>query len=85
MTQQPHTTAVSDRLEVLSPSAKLVYYVLSHKAPLTQDQITEETMLAGRTARYALEQLEEAELVTSELYIPDARKREYWPAADADP
>jgi DNA-binding MarR family transcriptional regulator len=84
MTHQPHTTAVSDRLEDLSPSAKLVYYVLSHEAPLTQNQIVDETMLAARTARYALEQLEEAELVASELYIPDARKKQYWPAEAAD-
>lgn len=61
----------------LPPSAKFVYKVLEGNSPLTQSAIAEETWLSRRTIRHALSELESADLVTVELYIPDARKKLY--------
>ena len=66
-----------ERLLDLAPSAKLVYFVLDHEGPLTQQQLCDRTMLSSRTARYAVTELEDADLVTEEVYIPDARKKLY--------
>lgn len=66
-----------DRLLDLPPSAKLVYKTLIYEGPLTQGGLAEETWLSRRTLRHALEALHDAELVTEEVYIPDARKRLY--------
>jgi len=63
--------------ESFPPSAKLVYYVLAKEEPLTQGQLVTETRLSSRTVRHALTELDEAGFVTTELYIPDARKRLY--------
>lgn len=67
------------RLRELPPSAKLVYKTLDYEGPLTQSSLAESTHLSSRTARYALNELKEADLVTEEIYIPDARKRLYRP------
>lgn len=61
----------------LPPSAKLVYKTLEYEGPLTQGQLASESLLPARTVRYALSTLEEAELVTEELFLQDARKRLY--------
>ena len=66
-----------DQLLELPPSAKLVYLVLEHEGPLTQQQLCDRTLLSGRTARSAVTELEEAALVTEEVYLPDARKKLY--------
>ena len=68
---------VRDALENLPPSAKLVCFVLVHEQPLTQSGLVDETMLSSRTVRYAVKELEAAGIVTSEIYIPDARKNVY--------
>ncbi|RXK51162.1 winged helix-turn-helix domain-containing protein [Halorientalis pallida] len=65
------------RLERLPPSAKLAYLALACEGRLTQGDLASETMLSPRTVRYALKRLKEEGLVTSDIYIPDARKNVY--------
>ena len=59
------------------PSAKLVLTVLAHEGSLTQSRLAEETMLPARTVRYALKQLEERDLVASQISFADARQSVY--------
>lgn len=61
----------------LPPSAKLVFFVLEEKGPCTQTDLAEEALLPKRTIRAALTTLKEADLVTEDVYIPDARKKLY--------
>jgi DNA-binding MarR family transcriptional regulator len=73
----------------LPPSAKLVYKVLEYKGPMTQKGIVEESMLSARTVRYALERLEDIDIVEEDVYFADARQNLYeitevGPDADAD-
>lgn len=82
----------SDTIEDLPPSAKLVYKVLEYDGPMTQKQLVDETMLAPRTVRYALERLDNADAVSETVYIEDARQTLYRlngggveaPASDSD-
>ena len=67
-----------DRLRELPPSAKLVAKVLEGDAPLSQGQLAEESLLPDRTVRYALNRLEDAELVGSRYSFKDARKQVYY-------
>jgi DNA-binding MarR family transcriptional regulator len=69
-------------LDDLPPSAKLVYKVLEYDGPLTQKGIAEEAMLAPRTVRYALDRLDERDLVEEDIYFADARQSLY--RLDAD-
>ncbi|WP_018257040.1 MarR family transcriptional regulator [Halomicrobium katesii] len=69
--------AFEDELADSPPSAKLVTKVLAHEGQLTQSQLAEETMLSKRTTRYALSELEEADVVTSEVSFMDARQSLY--------
>jgi DNA-binding MarR family transcriptional regulator len=66
-----------DTLTDLPPSAKLVYKVLEYNGAMTQKRIVEESMLSARTVRYALERLEEIELVSEDVYFADARQNLY--------
>lgn len=59
------------------PSAKLVYKVLEYNGALTQKQIVERSMLSQRTVRDALARLREIDVVSEEVYIPDARQNLY--------
>lgn len=61
----------------LSPSAKLVVKTLEYEGESTQSDLAESTLLPSRTVRYALDQLEEAEIVSSRISFVDARKRIY--------
>ena len=61
----------------LPPSAKLVFKVLEYDGPLTQKQIVKESMLSARTVRYALERLEEIDIVDEDIYFADARQSLY--------
>ena len=70
-------TEFRDRLRELPPSAKLVAKVLEIDAPLSQGQLAEESLLPDRTVRYALNRLEESELVSSRYSFKDARKQVY--------
>ncbi|WP_254537702.1 helix-turn-helix transcriptional regulator [Halomarina litorea] len=67
----------TDRLADLPPSAKLVAKVLEYDGPLTQSDLSEETLLPTRTVRYALTRLEEVGAVESRVSFTDARKRIY--------
>ncbi len=68
---------IADAVADLPPSAKLVYKVLEYNGPMTQKEIAEESMLSGRTVRYALERLQEIEAVTEDIYFADARQSIY--------
>jgi DNA-binding MarR family transcriptional regulator len=67
-----------ERLRELPPSAKLVAKVLEDDAPLSQGQLAETSLLPDRTVRYALNRLEESELVDSRYSFTDARKQVYF-------
>ena len=67
-----------DRLRELPPSAKLVAKVLETNAPLSQGQLAEESLLPDRTVRYALNRLEDAELIGSRYSFHDARRQVYF-------
>jgi DNA-binding MarR family transcriptional regulator len=64
-------------VEDLPPSAKLVAKILDYESPLTQSQLSDETLLPGRTVRYALNRLEDVGAVDSRFSFVDARKRVY--------
>ena len=66
-----------DRLRELPPSAKLIAKVLETDQPLSQGELAEESLLPDRTVRYALNRLEEAELVAARYSFRDARKQVY--------
>jgi len=71
-------TEYRDRLRELPPSAKLVAKVLEGDAPLSQGGLAEESLLPDRTVRYALNRLEEEDLVDSRYSFEDARKQVYF-------
>jgi DNA-binding MarR family transcriptional regulator len=66
-----------DRLSDLPPSAKLVAKVLEVEGALPQGRLAEESLLPARTVRYALNRLEEVDLVESRYSRNDARKQVY--------
>ena len=66
-----------EELTDLPPSAKLVYKVLEYNGPMTQKGIVEESMLSARTVRYALERLEDIDVVSEDVYFADARQNLY--------
>ena len=65
-------------LVALPPSAKLVYKVLEHEGPLTQDEIATESRLCSRTVRYALTKLEDVDVIHRRSCLEDARQWVYW-------
>lgn len=67
----------TEAIRELPPSAKLVAKVLEYNDTLTQSQIAEESLLPDRTVRYALNRLDDEELVDSRFSFSDARKRLY--------
>ncbi|WP_135829250.1 MarR family transcriptional regulator [Halorussus halobius] len=67
-----------ETLRELPPSAKLVAKVLEMDAPLSQGQLAEESLLPDRTVRYALNRLEDEDLVDSRYSFKDARKQVYF-------
>lgn len=67
-----------ETLSELPPSAKLVAKVLEGASPLSQGQLAEESLLPDRTVRYALNRLEEEDLVDSRYSFHDARKQVYF-------
>lgn len=70
-------TALQAALRDVPPSAKLVAKTLEYEGELTQGQLAEQTRLPRRTVRYALGELEPKGIVTSRIYLGDARKRLY--------
>ena len=78
-----HADALSDeeyerRLRELPPSAKLVAKVLETETPLSQGDLAEESLLPDRTVRYALNRLQDEELVEARYSFEDARKQVYF-------
>ncbi|MFB6113856.1 MAG: MarR family transcriptional regulator [Halodesulfurarchaeum sp.] len=71
-------------LEDLPPSAKLVFKVLEYDGPLTQKGIVEESKLSARTVRYALDRLEDCDLVDERVHFKDARQHLYEVAGTVD-
>ena len=71
-------TEFRELLRELPPSAKLVAKVLETDAPLSQGQLAEESLLPDRTVRYALNRLEDSDLVSSRYSFKDARKQVYY-------
>lgn len=67
-----------EELQELPPSAKLVAKVLEIESPLSQGQVADESLLPDRTVRYALNRLEDKELVNSRYSFQDARKQVYY-------
>lgn len=67
-----------EELRELPPSAKLVAKVLAEDTPLSQGQLAEKSLLPERTVRYALNRLEESDLVESRYSFTDARKQVYY-------
>lgn len=78
---QSATTAPS-ALRELPPSAKLVAKTLEYEGDLTQSELADSTRLPTRTVRYALTELEEEDLVASQISFTDARQRVYSLASD---
>lgn len=66
-----------DMIADVPPSAKLVFKVLEYNGGLTQKEIVERSMLSQRTVRDALARLREIDIVSEEVYIPDARQNLY--------
>lgn len=82
-TDDPAVTELSaddfrERLRELPPSAKLVAKVLENDSPLSQGKLAEESLLPDRTVRYALNRLEDEDLVDSRYSFRDARKQVYY-------
>jgi DNA-binding MarR family transcriptional regulator len=67
-----------ERLRELPPSAKLVAKVLEIESPLSQGELADESLLPDRTVRYALNRLDEENLVDSRYSFEDARKQVYF-------
>lgn len=77
MANQSRSEDATASLSELPPSAKLVAKTLEHEGELTQPQLADQTLLAGRTVRSALSELEDADIVTSRSSVIDARKTLY--------
>jgi predicted ArsR family transcriptional regulator len=66
-----------NKLEDVPPSAKFVHWVLDREGAMTQAQLADETLLPKRTVRSALETLNNEDLVSEDVFLPDARKKVY--------
>lgn len=66
-----------DDVRELPPSAKLVAKVLEYNDTMTQQEIADETLLPARTVRYALNRLDDENVIDSRFSFSDARKRLY--------
>lgn len=65
------------QLRDLPPSAKLVFWVIDHDGPVTQQRIAEETLLPKRTVRYGIAKLTEINAITEQRNPLDARQTLY--------
>lgn len=68
---------IRERLRELPPSAKLVARILAEDGPLAPGPLAEQSLLPKRTMRYAINRLEEADLVDTRPSLQDARKQVY--------
>jgi predicted transcriptional regulator len=71
------TESTTEDISDLPPSAKLVFKVLEYNGPMTQKGIVQESMLSARTVRYALERLENIDVIAEDVYFADARQNLY--------
>ena len=81
--QESDPTGTWEDVRDLPPSAKLVAKVLEYNETMTQQQIADETLLPARTVRYALNRLDEENVIQSRFSFSDARKRLYTLEIDA--
>ncbi|MFP8954218.1 MarR family transcriptional regulator [Natrialbaceae archaeon A-arb3/5] len=75
--QESEQRGTWDDVRDLPPSAKLVAKVLEYNDTMTQQQIADETLLPSRTVRYALNRLDDENVIDSRFSFSDARKRLY--------
>jgi NAD+ kinase len=61
----------------LTPSAKLIYKILSYEGSMTQKEIINETSLPERTVRHSLDLLLRKKLISKQPYLNDARQSVY--------
>ncbi|QLG47909.1 MarR family transcriptional regulator [Natrinema halophilum] len=66
-----------EEIEGLPPSAKFVLWILEDEGELTQQELNEQITLPSRTVRWALNRLEDEEIIESRPYTGDARKSVY--------
>ena len=66
-----------NKLADVPPSAKFLHWVLDREGAMTQAQLADETLLPKRTVRSALETLNNEDLVSEDVFLPDARKKVY--------
>lgn len=66
-----------ERLVESPPSVKLVYWVLKEEGEQSQDRLAEATLLPDRTIRYALNRLEDDDVVDATIDLTDPRRRVY--------
>ena len=69
--------STAEDISDLPPSAKLVFKVLEYNGPMTQKGIVQESMLSARTVRYALERLQNIDVIVEDVYFADARQNIY--------
>ncbi|MDF1556835.1 MAG: helix-turn-helix domain-containing protein [ANME-2 cluster archaeon] len=74
---QPYEKILSQQIENLPPSAKLVFKVLEYSGSLTQKEIVRESYLPPRTVRYALSRLKNEGFLEERFYFKDARQSLY--------
>ena len=63
-----------DLLNIMPPSAQIVYQIIRTHEPLTSKQLLSETRYSIRTIRYALRRLMNAELIVQIPDITDTRR-----------
>lgn len=61
----------------MPPSVKLIVKTLQHEAPLTQQELSQSTLLPSRTVRYALNRLKETNAIDVKPNPQDARQNIY--------
>jgi DNA-binding MarR family transcriptional regulator len=66
-----------DTLTDLPPSPKLVYKLLEYNGAMTHQELAEESMLATRTVRDAVNRLNEVGVVSEYVHLRDARQKLY--------
>lgn len=66
------------QLRELPPSAKLIAKILETDSPLSQGELAYESLLPDRTVRYAINRLQDAEIIGSRYSYRDARKQVYY-------
>lgn len=69
--------SVHDQVRELTPSAKLVYYILQVEGSMTQNELREASRLPPRTSCDAIDRLLDAGVIEEVLHFQDLRMRRY--------